>query len=61
LFDIYEASKDWNWRFGETPSFTNSLEHKFAWALIEVTFNVDKGIITSGQCFSDCLVPAFID
>jgi len=59
--EIYESYSKWEWRFGETPEFKNSLEHKFAWALVDVQFNVDKGLITSGQVFSDCLVPAFID
>jgi hypothetical protein len=34
--EIYERSADWSWRFGETPKFKNSLEEKFAWALIDV-------------------------
>lgn len=28
---------------------------------MDVQFDVEKGVITSGRCFSDCLVPAFID
>jgi len=61
LMDIYKKSSDWAWRFGETPQFTNSLEKKFPWALVDFQFNVEKGIIVAGQCFSDCLVPAYID
>lgn len=59
--EIYAASKDWNWRFGQTPDFKNSLEKKFPWALIDFQFNVEKGMIVQGQCFSDCLVPPYID
>lgn len=59
--EIYEGYNDWKWRFGETPQFTNSLEHKFPWALVDVQFNVEKGVIVKGQIFSDCLIPAFID
>lgn len=59
--EIYEKSAEWDWRFGQTPNFTNSLEEKFAWALVDVQFTVEKGKIKSGQVFSDCLVPAFID
>ena len=36
LMSIYEESEDWNWRFGETPAFKNSLEKKFDWALVDV-------------------------
>ena len=59
--EIYESSSDWDWRFGQTPDFSNSLEHKFDWALVDVQFNVEKGKIVKGQVFSDCLVPVFID
>ena len=59
--EIYENYSKWDWRFGETPEFNYSLEKKFAWALVDVQFNVEKGVITSGRVFSDCLVPAFID
>ena len=44
-----------------TPSFSNSLEHKFDWALVDVSFDVDKGVISAGRVFSDCLLPGFID
>lgn len=36
LMEIYDASAEWDWRFGQTPQFSNSLEHKFAWALVDV-------------------------
>ena len=58
---LYESYSKWEWRFGETPQFANSLEHKFDWALVDVQFNVERGVIVQGQIFSDCLVPAFID
>ena len=37
------------------------MEHKFDWALVDVQFTVEKGKITEGKVFSDCLVPVFID
>lgn len=61
LMQAYNDSATWDWRFGESPSFTNSLEKKFDWALVDVQFDVEKGVITRGQCFSDCLVPHYID
>ncbi len=61
LMEIYEGYKKWEWRFGETPQFTNSIEKKFDWALIDLEFNVEKGRITKGKVYSDCLVPNFID
>lgn len=61
LMDIYRQSEAWDWRFGETPDFSNSLEKKFDWALVDMQFNVERGVITTGRCFSDCLVPPYID
>ena len=51
----------WDWRFGKTPDFKNSLEKKFDWALVDFQFDVQNGVITEGKCFSDCLVPNYID
>ena len=59
--EIFDESSDWQWRFGETPNFSNSLETKFPWALVDFQFNVEKGMIVEGRCFSDCLVPPYID
>ena len=61
LNEIYEGYKKWEWRFGETPSFTNAIEKKFDWALVDLELNVEKGVITRGRAWSDCLVPTFID
>ena len=37
------------------------MEHKFDWALVDVQFSVERGLITEGKVFSDCLIPSFID
>jgi hypothetical protein len=46
--EIYNRANDWNWRFGITPNFSNSLERKFDWALVDFQFNVEKGVIVEG-------------
>lgn len=61
LMAIYERYDEWEWRFGESPSFSHSLEHKFDWALVDVHVDVDRGVITGGRVFSDCLVPPLIE
>lgn len=61
LMEIYSNYSKWEWRFGETPQFSYTVEHKFSWALVEVQLNSDKGFIQSGKVYSDCLVPVFID
>jgi lipoate-protein ligase A len=45
---IYNKMNDWNWRFGNTPQFKNSFEKKFDWAMVDVQFDVQKGVITKG-------------
>eukprot|EP00831_Metopus_contortus_P064900 TRINITY_DN58036_c0_g1_i1.p1 TRINITY_DN58036_c0_g1~~TRINITY_DN58036_c0_g1_i1.p1 ORF type:complete len:370 (-),score=45.18 TRINITY_DN58036_c0_g1_i1:38-1147(-) len=59
--DIYKETSTWEWRFGETPEFTHTMEHKFDWGLIELCFKVEKGHITQAKIFSDCMYPDFID
>jgi lipoate-protein ligase A len=48
IMEIYKQSEDWDWRFGGTPDFSNSLEKKFDWALVDIQFNVEKGLIVKG-------------
>ena len=61
LMEIYKNYDDWNWRFGLTPDFKNSIEKKFQWALVDFQCNVEKGVIVDGKVFSDCLVPSYIE
>lgn len=61
LVEIFEGYSKWEWRFGETPDFKHQLENKFTWAMMDMQFNVEKGIIVAGKVFSDCLYPPFID
>ena len=48
LMKIYKESSEWSWRFGQTPEFSNSLEKKFSWALVDVQFDVEGGYIVRG-------------
>ena len=58
LFNYYNT---WEWKFGESPEFTNSLTHKFDWGLVDLCIRVEKGVIVDSTVFSDCLVIEFID
>lgn len=58
--ELYERNKTWVWVFGQSTDFTNSIETKFPWALVEVNFTVVNGIVKSGQIFSDCLDSDFV-
>eukprot|EP01022_Parablepharisma_sp_SALTPOND_P015720 TRINITY_DN224_c0_g4_i1.p2 TRINITY_DN224_c0_g4~~TRINITY_DN224_c0_g4_i1.p2 ORF type:complete len:378 (-),score=54.47 TRINITY_DN224_c0_g4_i1:4217-5350(-) len=58
---IYKETSAWEWRFGETPEFSYSLERKFDWGLVEVCLGVQNAAIKHGKIYSDCLFPDFID
>ena len=34
----YERLKSWDWLYGECPYFKYTIEKKFDWGLIEITF-----------------------
>jgi len=48
LMKVFNDSDDWDWRFGQTPEFQNSFEKKFSWALMDMMFDVEKGLIIKG-------------
>jgi lipoate-protein ligase A len=58
LFTYYNS---WEWKFGESPEFTNSLDHKFDFGLIELLLRVEKGVIQELTVYSDSLNTDFID
>lgn len=61
LNEHYKRLSDWNWRFGETPSFNHSISEYFAWGLIEVYLEVEKATIVNVKIFSDSLHPELIE
>jgi len=52
---------DWNWRFGKTPEFHQTMTEYLSWGLVEVHLDSEKGHITRAQVFSDSLFPDLID
>lgn len=61
LLGHYERLKDWNWRFGEAPSFSHQMAEYFSWGLIEVHQNIEKGSVSDIKIFSDSLHPEMIE
>jgi lipoate-protein ligase A len=51
IMEIYEELSQWEWIFGKTPKFTNNIEKKFSWALMDVHFDVRNGIVEDGKTF----------
>lgn len=53
----FEKQSSWDWNFGQAPSFTHELSERFTWGGIELFFDVEKGVLTRAQLFTDSLSP----
>ena len=50
----------WTWRYGESLLFDAHLERKLDWGLIQLGFQIDKGLVRRAQVYSDALDSDFI-
>ena len=58
----HKALKDWNWRYGTTPEFSNLLETRLDQiGCFDVHYQVNDGKISKIRIFSDCLFPDVIE
>lgn len=48
----------WEWNFGRAPAFNHQLDERFVWGGVELHFDVERGLITRAQMFTDSLNPA---
>lgn len=48
----------WEWNFGQAPAFNHQLDERFVWGGVELHFDVERGMITRAQMFTDSLNPA---
>lgn len=53
--------KRWEWVYGESPQFSNHVETRFQWGIMDMHFDVIEGVIEKCKVFSDCLYPDFIE
>ncbi len=53
--------KDWNWRFGKTPEFSNNFETRFEWGLVDVYIQSHEGMIKQVKIYSDTLFPIIVE
>ncbi|SUH39893.1 lipoate-protein ligase A [Salmonella enterica subsp. enterica] len=44
--------------FRQAPAFSHLLDERFTWGGVELHFDVEKGVITRAQVFTDSLNPA---
>ncbi len=53
----FAKQSSWEWNFGQAPAFSHLLEQRFAWGSIELHFDVEHGLISRAQVFTDSLNP----
>jgi lipoate-protein ligase A len=59
--ELAQWYQSWEWRYGNCPSFSNHLETRFEWGIIDITLDVEDACIARAKVYSDCLYPDFID
>ena len=57
---IMSSLLDWDWRFGKEPEFSNRMETRFSWGMLDIYFVVKNGIIEKASIYSDALDVDFI-
>ena len=56
--ETFAHQSSWEWNFGHAPAFSHQLDERFVWGGVELHCDVEKGIITRTQLFTDSLNPA---
>lgn len=57
----YEKNfRDDTWLYGRRIKFTNHINNRFAWGDFDLNLNVDKGIITTAELYSDANDESYI-
>jgi lipoate-protein ligase A len=49
------------WLYGRNPPFTFRAKSRFAWGGVELLLNVEKGVITDAEIYSDAMDSDYID
>lgn len=56
--EVFAKQSSWEWNFGNAPAFSHQLEERFKWGNIDFHFDVEQGMISRCQIFTDSLNPA---
>ena len=57
----FARQSSWEWNFGQAPAFSHTLDERFTWGGVELHFDVEKGLITRAQIFTDSLNPLALE
>ncbi|QIQ22009.1 lipoate--protein ligase [Zophobihabitans entericus] len=56
--EIFAKQSSWEWNFGNAPAFSHILEERFSWGGVDFHFDVEQGVISRCEMFTDSLNPA---
>lgn len=52
---LAQRNRSWEWNYGAKVAFTCSCEERFPWGGIEVSLQVDNGVIQQSKVYSDAM------
>ncbi|EGC36217.1 hypothetical protein DICPUDRAFT_151371 [Dictyostelium purpureum] len=61
LKETYNTLKNWDWRYGNSPTFEHQFEKRFDWGTIDINMNCTKSVIEKVKIYSDSLNPIMIE
>ncbi|MGO2304197.1 MAG: lipoate--protein ligase [Providencia sp.] len=56
--ETFAKQSSWEWNFGQAPAFSHYSDTRFSWGGIEFHFDIEKGVITRCQFYTDSLDPS---
>lgn len=54
----FEQQSNWDWNFGRSPEFTQTLSERFVWGGVDLHLDIKKAQIVNAKLFTDSLDPA---
>lgn len=61
LKKLYDKYASWDWRFGKSPDFDISIDHRFNWGEVELKLKLSSGIIEEAVIYSDAMYADLIE
>lgn len=55
LAAYYDTLRSWDWIYGKSPAFEHHMTERFAWGLVELHLDTQKGYIQAAKMYSDSL------
>ena len=59
-FELSRRNGEWEWLFGETPTFDIAFSTRFEWGGVEMGFVLKNGLIETARLYSDAMDADFI-